>query len=52
MNEQQQETLKQVRRRVLLAREGGQADWITRATLIAEGWPAGAVLEALKEKPE
>ena len=48
MTPEQAKTLAAVQRRVDSARAGGRPDYETQATLIAEGWPARAVIMAIK----
>lgn len=40
-----------LRGRVNSMRQGGRDDAMIRAGLIAEGWPAGAVIEAMMAAP-
>jgi hypothetical protein len=45
---EQAETLRIVKSRVEYMRAGGARDEMIRAGLIAEGWPAAAVIKALE----
>lgn len=45
---EQAETIRAVKSRVQYMRAGGARDEMIRAGLIAEGWPAGAVIKALE----
>ncbi|HEV8034481.1 hypothetical protein [Yoonia sp.] len=47
---EQAETIRTVKTRVQYMRAGGARDEMIRAGLIAEGWPAAAVLAALEAK--
>jgi hypothetical protein len=49
MTPEQIKTVETIRQRVRLMREGGASDGSIRAGLILEGWPAAAVLEAMKK---
>lgn len=48
MTPEQQRQIAALRGKVARMREGGQPDDLIRAGLIAEGWPAGAVIEAMR----
>lgn len=45
---EQAETIRTVKTRVEYMRAGGARDAMIRAGLIAEGWPAAAVIKALE----
>lgn len=45
---EQAETIRTVKTRVEYMRAGGARDEMIRAGLIAEGWPAAAVIKALE----
>ena len=48
MTPEQIKTIEVIRQRVRLMREGEASDGSIRAGLIAEGWPAAAVMEGMK----
>lgn len=50
MTPSQQDTIRAVKTRVDYMRAGGARDEMIRAGLIAEGWPAAAVIEAMGAK--
>lgn len=50
MTPEQSKQLADVRSLVERMRNGGQSDATIKAGLIAEGWPAAAVVEAMAEK--
>jgi hypothetical protein len=51
MTPDQQRQIAMLRGRVNSMRQGGRDDAMIRAGLIAEGWPAGAVIEAMMAAP-
>lgn len=51
MTPDQQSQVTALRAKVSRMREGKQPDDIIRAGLIAEGWAAGAVIEAMRDDP-
>lgn len=51
MTPNQQDQIIKVGLKVKLMRMGGQDDAVIRAGLIAEGWPAAAVIEAMECEP-
>ena len=51
MTPEQQRQIAMLRGKVNSMRQGGQDDAIIRAGLIAEGWAAGAVKEAMQAAP-
>lgn len=48
--QQQIDTMRAVKTRVEYMRAGGARDETIRAGLIAEGWPAAAVIKALEQE--
>lgn len=51
MTPAQQSQITALRAKITRMREGGQPDDTIRAGLIAEGWAAGAVIEAMRDSP-